>query len=76
MIRYERGSVGLPVGFRRRNPRPTVGARITRAADRFITRVQEWLEGPDRRCELMVAYLLIIAAIAVVVVALGNEVLR
>ena len=68
-VAYDR--VGLPVGIRRRAARPSVAARAARVVDRVITAVQEWLEGPDRRVELVVAYgiiaaVLVVAAAAVV----------
>jgi hypothetical protein len=51
--------VGLPVKLRRRvTTRPSLGARAIRAADRFVTRTQEWLETDDRAGQKFVAYML------------------
>ena len=66
-VAYDR--VGLPVGIRRRAARPSVAARAARVVDVAITRVQEWLEGPDRRVELVVAYGIIAAAVIYAVAA-------
>jgi hypothetical protein len=50
---------GLPVGIRRRAARQTIALRTARVVDRLITRVQEWLEGPDTVRVKGSAYLLI-----------------
>lgn len=70
MRHEQRKVVGLPVGIRRRAAtRPPLMARAARKLDRLITRVQEWLEGPDRRVDLMVAYGIIAAALVVIAAA-------
>lgn len=72
----KRNSVGLPVGIRRQALRPSVVAKATRAVDRSITLVQEWLEGADRVVDKTVAYGIIVAAFTVMVAALAGKFLR
>ncbi|MCM1566063.1 MAG: hypothetical protein NC238_08985 [Dehalobacter sp.] len=60
----QENSVGQPSGIRRRAAvRSSLAARSVRTADRVITRIQEWLEGTDRRVDMIVAYGIIAAAL-------------
>jgi hypothetical protein len=68
--------VDLPVGFRRRAARPSIATRVARAVDVTITRVQEWLEGSDRRCDLVAANLFVIAAVLLLAAAVVGMVIR
>ena len=61
------GNISLEV---RLVARPPLGRRIARRVDRFITRTQEWLEGPDGRIETVVAYVTLSAAAGVVLAAI------
>lgn len=67
--------VGLPVGTRQRMTRLSLGTLVARKVDRLITRVQEWLEGPDLVGELMVAYAIIGAAVVVMAAAVVGRLL-
>lgn len=61
---------GLPVGMRRRvSVRPSIKARVVRKVDSLVTRVQEWLEEPDKWIELVVAYAIIAMTLALMVAA-------
>lgn len=55
--KVRQNGVGLPVGIRRRAAvRPSLVARAARAADGFVTRVQERLERDDTAGQKILAY--------------------
>ena len=63
-------NVGLPVGMRRRvSVRPSLRARAVQKVDSLVTSVQEWLEEPDKRIDLVVAYTIIAMTLALMVAA-------
>lgn len=69
----QRDGVEIPVGMRRRlESRPSTWRRFSRTADRMITRTQEWLEAPDRGIDHVIAYLFVMAMVAILGVALAR----
>ena len=57
----------VQLGVRRSARRPSVARRAARSVDGAVTRVQEWLEEPDRPGALVVGYGVIVVAVVMMV---------
>lgn len=62
----------IPAGIRSFSSRPSVRRRTALAADKLITIVQEWLEGPDTELEKLVANLVVGGAAVYLVAAVAE----
>ena len=60
------------LGVRRAYRRPSVARRMARSVDAAVTRVQEWLEGPDKPVALVIGYGVLLVAFIYLVVQIAR----